>query len=207
MIDERDVLSLSPDERHRLQQILREAEAPMLPPVGRAAARRAALLTLLVTSVAALLGWIVVLGASLPSTSVTHGWRVSWVGLDIAEAIALTISAWAAWRARHLLIPAALITGTLLLCDAWFDVVLSWNTSGWLVSVLSAAFVELPMAAVLWWVAFRLVRYSLLQTLARLGVEGPAPRLRDLPLFGPIDSVAARVRPGAPARPQDIRPC
>jgi hypothetical protein len=30
-----------------------------------------------------------------------------------------------------MLIPSAIVTGTLLVFDVWFDVILSWGTSDW----------------------------------------------------------------------------
>jgi len=54
---------------------------------------------------------------------------------------------WAARRLREMLLPAAMVTGTLLVCDAWFDVILSWGTRAWRWSVFSAVAVELPLAA------------------------------------------------------------
>jgi hypothetical protein len=69
--------------------------------------------------------WIVILGVSLPTADTTRQWRLLWIGFDTAEVAALGVTLWAVYRSRQLAIPAALITGTLFACDAWFDVVLS----------------------------------------------------------------------------------
>ena len=41
------------------------------------------------------------------------------------------------------------ITGTLLLCDAWFDVALDYGSSNFTTSILSAVLVEIPLAFLL----------------------------------------------------------
>jgi len=65
-----------------------------------------------------LLAWIIFLGATLPAQTVAHEWKLAWVGLDVAEAVGLLFVTWAARRLREMLIPAAIVTGTLLVCDA-----------------------------------------------------------------------------------------
>lgn len=105
---------------------------------------------LLSVIVAGLLVWIVILGVSLPATDSTSQWRLLWIGFDTAELTALGVTLWAVYRSRQLAIPAALISGTLFACDAWFDVVLSWGTPGWWFSLSTALLVELPLAALLW---------------------------------------------------------
>jgi hypothetical protein len=109
-----------------------------------------ALTRLLSAVVAGLLVWIVILGVSLPTADTTRQWRLLWIGFDTAEVAALGVTLWAVYRSRQLAIPAALITGTLFACDAWFDVVLSWGTHGWWFSLATAVLVELPLAALLW---------------------------------------------------------
>ena len=114
------------------------------------ASRVRTLRRLLSLTVVGLVVWIVVLGVSLPATGATRQWRLLWIGFDTAEVAALGVTLWAVYRSRALAIPAALITGTLFACDAWFDVVLSWGTGGWWFSLATAVLVELPLAALLW---------------------------------------------------------
>jgi hypothetical protein len=45
---------------------------------------------------------------------------------------------------------AAIVTGTLLVSDAWFDVALSWGTAGEAISFGMAFCLELPLASALW---------------------------------------------------------
>lgn len=129
-----------------------------------------------------LVAWVIDLGLNLPSDVTVRQWRLAWVGFDIGELAAFAMTGWAAWRARRWMIPATLITGTLLLCDAWFDVVLSWGTNERWQSLITAALVEVPLALLMWWVARRLLVAFLPPRLgsawrrpARLAQSGPAP--------------------------------
>jgi hypothetical protein len=74
-----------------------------------------------------------------------------------------------------MLIPAAIVTGTLLVCDAWFDMILSWGTTDWRWSVLSAVAVELPLAALLFAAARHMIRTTVADLGARMCLAGPAP--------------------------------
>ena len=133
-----------------------------------------------------LVGWIVILGFTLPASSTTNQWPLVWIGFDIAELVALAVTGYAAWRTRWLVIPASVVTGTLLLCDAWFDVILSWGSSGWLFSVGIAVFLEIPLAILLWFTATRLGRLNLRVERSILGLQGIAPGIRQLVLFTPL---------------------
>ena len=53
---------------------------------------------------------------------------------------------------------AAAVTGTLLVCDAWFDVLTAHTTSEMVQAVLEALLIELPLAALCFWMATNLAR-------------------------------------------------
>lgn len=93
-----------------------------------------------------LAGWIVVLAATLPHHFNAHHWRAVWVNFDIFLLAAFMATAWAIWRERQVLILLLVATGTMLCCDAWFDVGTSLATSGLWLSLASAVFAELPLA-------------------------------------------------------------
>jgi hypothetical protein len=133
---------------------------PPLPAETRG--RRIRLGIALLVSCVALIGWIVDLSLSLPMHYLTQGWRLAWTGYDVAELMALAVTAYSALRDRWMLIPSCVVTATLLLCDAWFDVALSTGTSDFPISVATALLVEVPTAAVLGLVAWRLTRRSAL---------------------------------------------
>ena len=127
--------------------------------------------------------WIGYLAVSLPDRHVAGQWKSAWVGFDIVLVACLTGTAWCAWRRRQLLVPAAIVTATLLVCDAWFDVLLDWGTPDVWWSVATAVLVELPLAALLLWVAARLLRLIQRVRWRELGHDGELPSMWSIPLM------------------------
>ena len=143
--------------------------------------------------------WTGVLAATLPRYYRSGGWRGAWVGFDIALLVALAVTGWAAWRGRQVLILCLVVMATLLLCDAWFDVVLDLRTPGFQLSLLSAIIVELPLAALAIVAARRLLRRTVGMMTSRPGRDGAVSPLWRVPLFG--DAPAATVRELFPHAP------
>lgn len=112
------------------------------------------LLLLLGAVAVALLPWSAYLGATLPSEHVAHHWRIAWTGLDLAEAAALVATLVALVRNSPAVIVLATIAGTLLICDAWFDVVAAQPGSEFAWALVFAVLAELPLAALCFWIAF-----------------------------------------------------
>ena len=73
--------------------------------------------------------------------------------LDLAEALALISVAITAIRHSPWLEALAAIAGTLLCTDAWFDITLEWGGKHMVSSIVEAATLELPLAAICFWVA------------------------------------------------------
>jgi hypothetical protein len=96
--------------------------------------------------------WTLWLTFSLPRRHVTHHYDVAWVGFDIALAAAFGWTALAAVRRSPWLQVAATVTGTMLLCDAWFDIVTSASHDEQLVAIAQALLAELPLAALCAWI-------------------------------------------------------
>lgn len=112
--------------------------------------------------------WTVYVGVALPRHYVANHWDVAWVGLDVAQVAMLSASAWAAWRRNTLLVMFATISATLLTVDAWFDVTTARR--GELVeSILMATLIEVPSALVLYWVAHRGLRHTVLLAASEAG--------------------------------------
>lgn len=112
---------------------------------------------------AALLPWTLWLTLTLPSRHVTEHYDVAWVVFDCALFCAFAATAWCAFKESQWLVPFAAVTGTMLVCDAWFDVATSIGTDGSLEAVLEALFAELPLAAVCGFIVYdaeRFVRYA-----------------------------------------------
>jgi len=176
MLSATELAQVTDDERQEPAVMLRAGSGGTAP---QARSRRLSSVTLLRVCSAAcaafLLAWIIFLGATLPAQAVAHEWKLAWVGLDVAEAAGLLVVTWAARRQREMLLPAAIVTSTLLVCDAWFDVIFSWGTSDWRWSVLSAVAVELPLAALLFTAALHMIRTTVADVGARMCLAGPAP--------------------------------
>jgi hypothetical protein len=98
-------------------------------------------------------GWIVVLAITLPSRTVLAHQDVLWVGFDIGLLAGLVATAWTALRRSRYLPVAAAATASLLLMDAWFDVVGSGTHGERIQALLMAVLVELPLSALCWWIA------------------------------------------------------
>ena len=56
-------------------------------------------------------------------------------------------------RTLKWLVPFAAVTGTMLVCDAWFDVLTSRGTMDVTVSAVLAVVAELPLAVFCFWIA------------------------------------------------------
>ena len=59
---------------------------------------------------------------------------------------------------------ASLGTGVLLICHAWFDLTTASGRDRW-TAALSAALIELPLAALLLWMSYRLLSMSVIRHL------------------------------------------
>jgi hypothetical protein len=171
VIDKAELRRMSQAERRELASLLAELEASQ-PGPSRAdqyradpyridpVLRRERRLALLVSAgcCVVLAGWIVLLAATLPHHFDAHHWRAVWVNFDVFLLAAFAVTAWAIWRQRQVLILLLVLIGTMLCCDAWFDVGTSLATSGFGISLLSAVLAELPLAFLAFAGARRLLR-------------------------------------------------
>lgn len=189
-ITDDDIAALSAGERDHLIEKLRRLGSPPIDAVSSWRSPR--LLVVLGATAGGLVAWIVMLGFMLPGHATADTWRPVWIGFDTIELLGLLLTLGAAWRARQILAPAALITGTLFVADAWFDVVLSWGTSDSGLSIAAAAFVELPLATVLMLTARRVINRSIASLQIQLGLPDGRIRLCDLPVLASGTAAAAR---------------
>lgn len=175
--------ALSEGERRQLLRRLVEAEQSS-PAKPRSNWKWDLLLVVIIAGCVLLAAWIGYLVVSLPAFYRTGSWRGAWVGFDLAELAAFAATGWAAWRRRQILIICLIVLATLLLCDAWFDVVLDARTAGFVSSLLSALLVEVPIAVMAILVARRLLKLTIAQAMRYEGGTGRVPSLWKLPLFG-----------------------
>jgi hypothetical protein len=97
--------------------------------------------------------WIVFLAVTLPRHATVVHYRGVWVGFDLALVFVLATTAVLAWRGRPQVTIAATATATMLFVDAWFDVLTTPRGGGRWLSLLLAAGVEIPLAAICLWIA------------------------------------------------------
>jgi hypothetical protein len=208
VIDEAELRRLTPEERRALAHALASIDSPhpLLDPRLRRRVRFALLFTLGCCIVLA--GWIAILILTLPGHYTSTDWRAVWVGLDLAELAGFAAIAWAAWHQRQIVTFFLLVTGTLLVCDAWFDVTLDFGSRGFTTSIVSAVLVELPLALLMFVSAGRLVRATIQIVMQLSGVVGSAPSLWRIPLFadGLEEVLPDRLRPLAGDVTADDRP-
>lgn len=100
-----------------------------------------------------LIPWTVYLAGSLPSEQVSTNYDAAWAGFDVMLMLALAATAYFALRRPGYLPAAAGATATLLVVDAWFDVLTTPGVQR-LESILLAVFVELPLAAFCVWLSW-----------------------------------------------------
>jgi hypothetical protein len=100
-----------------------------------------------------LIPWTIWLGSTLPARHLSRHWDLAWAGFDSLLAVALLGTAVAAIRRSTWLVPMATVTATLLVCDAWFDVVTAAHGRQLMVAVGQAMVLELPLAAACVWIA------------------------------------------------------
>ncbi|NNN07639.1 MAG: hypothetical protein HKL85_00395 [Acidimicrobiaceae bacterium] len=127
--------------------------------------------------------WTIYVGYELPRHYVANHWDIAWVGLDVAQVIMLSASAWAAWRRNTLLVIFATASATLLLVDAWFDVTTA-RRGDLGQGMLLAGLVEAPSAFILLWVAYRGLRHAVLLP---IGEPGVASRSKTFDTREPFD--------------------
>jgi hypothetical protein len=96
---------------------------------------------------------LLVVLAVVPTAQTARHLKVAWTGLDVFEVLALASTGFALQRRPAIAVIPATITGTLLLCDAWLNIIPTTGAARSEGIVL--AFVELPLAALSFWVAAR----------------------------------------------------
>src|SRR5581483_10961514 len=106
-----------------------------------------------------LLPWTLWLWESLPPHHETIRWDVAWSGFDTGLALFFLATAFAALKRSPWVGALAAATGTMLVVDAWFDIVLESHADELRQSIMLAAFAELPTAAFCFWIAHRTERF------------------------------------------------
>ncbi len=101
----------------------------------------------------ALVPTLVVVLTVIPGVQTAHHLKIAWTGLDVFEVVALATTGFALQRRSAMTAVPATITGALLVCDAWINIVPATGAAFY--EAVAMAFVELPLAALSFWVATR----------------------------------------------------
>jgi hypothetical protein len=88
-----------------------------------------------------------------PTVQTAHHLKLAWTGLDVFEVVALAATAFTLQRRPAVTAVPAAVTGALLVCDAWINIVPTTGAAFY--EAIAMAFVELPLAALSCWVATR----------------------------------------------------
>lgn len=100
--------------------------------------------------------WTVYLATALRETYTTHHWDIAWVGLDVAQVLVAGGLAWTWRRKVEAFRSLAVAEATMLLVDAWFDVITARRSS--VGASLLAGVAELSLAGALLWIRRRVER-------------------------------------------------
>lgn len=100
-----------------------------------------------------LVPWTLWVAYDLPQRHIAHHWDLAWVGFDIGMACLLLATAYAALRRAAWIQSTAAAAATMLVCDAWFDIVTAARGTEQVMAAASAMLIELPLALICVWVA------------------------------------------------------
>ena len=129
-----------------------------------------------------LVPWTIWLFFSLPDDHLAQNWWLAWGGFDVGLGLALGGTAVALLRRSPFAGMLSAVAGTLLVCDAWFDITTSRGVAERLQAIALALLVELPLAAVCFWIARNIER---VQADARPHLERLGFRIRNRRLEPP----------------------
>ena len=107
-----------------------------------------------------LLPWTVYLLATLPARHLSRHWDLSWGGLDIALIITFVATALLGWKRSKWIVFTATAAGTLMLTDAWFDVLSERPGAAFLRALVMAVCIEVPLALISFAIALRVIAKS-----------------------------------------------
>ena len=96
-----------------------------------------------------MLAWIIYLRFALPHSYMAQNWRLAWIGFDSFLFISLISTYLSESRKSIKKIPFAITSATLLVIDAWFDVITSRAGGDRDLAILLALTIEIPLAIVL----------------------------------------------------------
>lgn len=98
--------------------------------------------------------WTVYLWLTLPAREVSPHYNLAWTGFDVLLAVVLLATgACVTARSKYLAVTAT-SAATLLVVDAWFDIMTSPGGVDFFWALVMAVVAELPLAAACGWLAY-----------------------------------------------------
>jgi hypothetical protein len=107
-----------------------------------------------------LLPYTIYLGSTLPQHHLSTHWDISWTGLDIALVLSMICTGILAYTKSMWLIITASTTGSLLLVEAWFDVMSERGSYQLHQAILLAVAFEIPFALMSYYLAIHTIKYN-----------------------------------------------
>jgi len=175
-----DVRALSEVDRRLLSSWLTMDLRPTNMPQG-VRIRRAVILFAATLAAVLLIPWTRHLARTLPANFTAHQWVVAWTGFNGALITVFAATAYFGWKSRQAVLPCLTVGATLLICDAWFDVTLSWGSNEQSLAILTALLIEIPFALLLLVTVYRMIRGTVAYVWRLEGREPPAPPVRLAP--------------------------
>jgi hypothetical protein len=113
------------------------------------------------TAAVLLVPWIMILSYDLPTRHVVTHWDLAWAGFDGLLLCSIAITAYLGLKRSAWVVVACTSTATLLLVDAWFDILTAHAGKQLELSVFLAVIAEIPFAALSLWLAIQVGRQVL----------------------------------------------
>ena len=101
--------------------------------------------------------WTIGLAYNLPTRHIVRHWDLAWVGFDVLIGSTMLLTGFFAVRRSGYIILSSSALGSLLLTDAWFDILMSRPGAESHRAIFYAVFIELPIAIF----SFFIARYTL----------------------------------------------
>ncbi len=105
---------------------------------------------------ATLIPWTIILAYLLPPKYISHNWDIAWTGFDVFMIILFASTAYLAiLKSSYTAISSAML-GTVLLTDAWFDILTSKPGLSQTRSIMEALIIELPLVIISFWLSHKI---------------------------------------------------
>jgi hypothetical protein len=113
------------------------------------------------TAAVLLIPWIMILSYELPTRHVVTHWDLAWAGFDGLLLCSIAVTAYLGYKRSAWVMLACTSTATLLVVDAWFDILTAHSGVQMERSVFLAVIAELPFAVLSMWLAIQVGRHVL----------------------------------------------